>query len=70
MKRSATWTETCGVQTPWVTSRLFFNSYELVKLERIKECSDTQGIIIMFAVSNFLLTINSSVNLLVYKIQE
>ena len=49
-----------------MTSRLFFNSYELVKLERIKECSDTQGILIMFAVSNFLLTLNSSVNVLVY----
>ena len=46
--------------------RLFINIYELVMLERIKECNDTQGILLMFAVSNFLLTISSSVNLLVY----
>ena len=46
--------------------RLFINIYELVMLERIKECNDTQGILLMFAVSNFLLTINSSVNVLVY----
>ena len=45
-------------------SRLFFNIYELVKLDLIKECSDMQGFIIMFVVSNFLLTINSSVNVL------
>ena len=47
-------------------SRLFINIYELAMLERIKECDDTQGILLMFAVSNFLLTINSSVNVLVY----
>ena len=46
--------------------RLFINIYELVMLERIKECNDMQGILLMFAVSNFLLTINSSVNVLVY----
>ena len=46
--------------------RLFINIYELVKLDRIKECNDTQGILIMFAISNFLLTINSSVNVLIY----
>ena len=46
--------------------RLFINIYELAMLERIKECDDTQGILLMFAVSNFLLTINSSVNVLVY----
>ena len=46
--------------------RLFINIYELVMLERITECNDTQGILLMFAVSNFLLTINSSVNVLVY----
>ena len=46
--------------------RLFINIYELVMLERIKECNDTQGILLMFALSNFLLTINSSVNVLVY----
>ena len=46
--------------------RLFINIYELAMLERIKECNDTQGILLMFAVSNLLLTINSSVNVLVY----
>ena len=47
-------------------TRLFINIYELTKLERIKECSDIQGVLVMFAVSNFLLTVNSSVNVLVY----
>ena len=45
--------------------RLFINIYELVNLERIKECNDLK-VILMFAVSNFLLAVNSSVNVLVY----
>ena len=45
--------------------RLFINIYELANLERIKECNDLK-VIVMFAVSNFLLAVNSSVNVLVY----